>query len=101
MPRESSIALALSLSPRAINLSMASVCVDDDGASNASKAKAPAPTALNVYVASRHDTPHGMPPSVYEHYDKPPNGRPPRYTVPHASVTFPNPHFKGCVPVSQ
>ena len=46
MPRESSTALALSLSPRAMNLSLASVCVDDDGASNASKAKAPAPTAM-------------------------------------------------------
>ena len=39
MPGESSTALALSLSPRAMNLSLASVCVDDDGASNASKAK--------------------------------------------------------------
>ena len=29
-----------------MNLSLASVCVDDDGASNASKAKAPAPTAM-------------------------------------------------------
>ena len=46
MPGESSTALALSLSPRAMNLSLASVCVDDDGASNASKAKAPAPTAM-------------------------------------------------------